>query len=267
MQAKPFQPEATLLNLPAPHPDPASFQAAAGAVSRRSREVLVRLWLTEGTPFAFRACPAVYEELRGWLGQRLEVCPKEVPLLGSARIGFSLAPQPTYGRPFGPNSDLDFSVVSERLFGEISATFARWKADYKAGLVTPRGPTERRYWDANIEFGRTNLPQGFFDVAKLPTRDRYPIIQQIRQAMWVLLKKLAVTPGAPAPRRDPSACTAPGRRSWQGSLSTSMSRSQGPPGERSNPRMQRPRHPGLTDSSIVCESTSRLGPASVLAGR
>jgi len=201
MCAKPFQAEGPLSSLTAFHPDSALFREAAGDTSRHSREMLVRLWLTEGAPFAFRACPAIYEDVRGWLGSRLGVCPKEITLLGSARIGFSLAPQPRYGRPFGSDSDLDLSIVSARLFQDVSATFARWEADYRSGGISPLNPTERRYWEANVVFGHNNLPRGFFDVNKLPARDRYPLIQQVTQAMWVLIEKLKVTPVAPKPSK------------------------------------------------------------------
>lgn len=200
MRAKPFQAEGPLLSLAVPHPDSASFREAVGDASRRSREILVRLWLTEGAPFAFRTCPAIYEDIRSWLGHRLGVCPKDVTLLGSARIGFSLAPR-HYGRPFDGDSDLDFSVVSARLFQDVSATFAQWEADYRNGAVSPRNATERRYWDANLAFGHDNLPLGFFDFSKLPARDRYPIVQLVLQAMWVLIEKLKVTPGVSTPRK------------------------------------------------------------------
>ena len=58
-----------------------------------------------------------------------------------------------------------------------------------------------KYWDQNIEFGERNLPLGFFDASKLPTFDRYPVVQQIQQTMWALTKKLETTPDVPSPRR------------------------------------------------------------------
>src|SRR6266566_5589036 len=200
MHAMPFQPDVLLAKLASLHPDPASFQAAVGPVSRQSRESVVRLWLTEGTPFAFRGCPAVYEEVRRWLGQRLNVCPKQITLVGSGRIGFSLAPAPDYGRPFGSDSDLDLSIVSERLFSELSSAFDRWESDYQTGRITPRNATERRYWDANLGLGREMLRRSFFDVRKLPNRDPYPVVQRVSQSMWILIKRLEVTPSVETPR-------------------------------------------------------------------
>ena len=198
---KPLRVEAPLLKLCTQHPDSAAFREAVGLVSAPSRDTLVRLWLTEGIPFAFHECPAVYEATRTWLGSRLRLCPKEITLLGSARIGFSLSPPPKYGQAFGPQSDLDLSVVSEPLFQELSRTFTQWQTDYRGGTVQPRHPKEREFWNQNVSFGRNNLPRGFLDANKIPTLDRYPIAQELNQAMWELTRKLEATPGAPKPRK------------------------------------------------------------------
>ncbi len=197
--ANPFQVEENLRKLLDPHPAPKNFREALSAVSRHSREDVVRLWLTEGIPFAFRTYPAAYEEMRTWLGRRLGVCPKEVTVVGSARIGFSL-PETKFGRPFDQESDLDLSIVSGVLFGSLAETFATWKLDYSSGIVQPRHERERMLWNENLKVGERNLTAGFFDANKLPTFDRYPLIQQIQQTMWALTKKLEVTPNIPSPR-------------------------------------------------------------------
>ena len=121
----------------------------------------MRLWLTEGIPFAFGNYPVAYEEMRGWLGARLTVCPKQITLLGSGRIGFSLT-RARFGRPFGHDSDLDLSIVSDTLFHRFAEAFGRWKQDYSEGAIRPRNDTERTYWNQNLQFGEKNLPLGFF---------------------------------------------------------------------------------------------------------
>ena len=192
--------EESLQKLSDPHPAPEKFREALRGISRRSREEVVRLWLTEGAPFAFRARPVIYEEMRGWLGACLNVCPKEITVVGSARIGFSLA-RSQFGRSFSRESDLDLSIVSEVLFGAIAETFSRWRQDYREGRVHPRSERERALWEQNLEFGERNLPSGFFDANKIPTFDPYPLVQRIQQTMWALTKKLEVTPDAPTPPR------------------------------------------------------------------
>lgn len=56
--AKPFEIQKNLKELLAQYPSPEEFRAALVDASRGSREHIVRLWVTEGTPFAFRGCPA-----------------------------------------------------------------------------------------------------------------------------------------------------------------------------------------------------------------
>lgn len=198
--ANPFQVEENLRNLLSLYPTPDDFRKALSGISRQSREYIVRLWLTEGIPYAFRDYPGAYEEMRNWLASYLDVCPKEITLLGSARIGFSLAGA-KFGTPFNKGSDLDLSVVSAKLFQTLADAFDEWRRNYSAGAIHPRNNRERTFWDQNLQFGESNLPLGFFDANKLPTFDRYPIAQKIQQAMWVLTKKLEVTPGVPSPRR------------------------------------------------------------------
>ena len=198
---QPFEVQENLQKLLVPHPSPEEFRAALVAVSKRSREHVVRLWLTEGTPFAFRACPGTYEEMRRWLGIRLAVCPKEISVVGSARIGFSMAGSTDFGQPFGENSDLDVVVISQKLFAALTETFSNWKNDYTNGVVSPQNERQRRLWPENLKFGERNLPLGFFDVDKLPTFNRYPLVQIVQNTMWALREKLKVTPKVPLPRR------------------------------------------------------------------
>ena len=197
--------------LSSPFPSPDELRKALTGASRASREIVARLWLTEGLPSAFRSSPAAYEDLRGWLGSRLSIHPKEVTLVGSARLGYSLAPSPQFGTPFGENSDLDLSIVSGDLFQRLASAFGSFCADYGAGAVVPRTPRERAFWDENVAFGKRNIPRGFFDGSKVPNLDRYVVVQQINQSMWALVRKLEVTPGAPRVRR----ASARVYRDWQ----------------------------------------------------
>lgn len=160
-------------------------------------EKFVRLWLTEGTPYAFIRCPEIYEDLRRWLANRLNACPKDITVLGSARLGYSLKPEPNYGRPFGEKSDLDLALVSASTFEDFRKMFFNWEYDYDNGFVKPRNQKERGYWDENKIFGRMNLPRGFFDSNKLPNFDRYPVAQRVNHSLWCLKEKLKITPRAP----------------------------------------------------------------------
>jgi hypothetical protein len=195
--AKPF---ATDPKLSSHFPSSDELRNTLSGVPRASREIVARLWVTEGLPSAFLNAPAVYEDIRGWLGSRLGVHAKEITLIGSARIGYSLAPPPDYGRPFSEKSDLDLSIISGSLFQRVTSAFDSFAVDYKTEGIKPRSQHERELWDGNIKFGDRNIPKGFFDPDKVPNFNRYPIAQCISQSMWMLLKRLEATPNAPQVR-------------------------------------------------------------------
>ena len=185
--------------LKAPFPDPDRFLELIRAFEPKQCELVVRQWLTEGVPFAFRGCPLLYEVARTWVGSMLEVSPHDVTIIGSGRIGFSLAPPPDWGRMFNPKSDLDFAIVSRDLFKATSEAFFKWKADYEAGLVKPRGDKEKGYWDENLRHVQKNLPSGVLDPGKIPTWDQYQISQRIRECSRQLhLRLQASTPALPS---------------------------------------------------------------------
>lgn len=198
---QPFTISQSLSQLIYPFPSADDIQKVLSKSARKERDIIIRLWLSEGAPFAFRNCPAIYEEIRRWLADRLSINAKEITLIGSARIGFSLAPPPDYGKPFSNLSDLDFSIVSNGYFSDLSSVFENFSSDFEQGLIIPRSELENKLWEANIAFGKRNIPRGFFDSNKIPNYDQYPFVQHINNSMWVLQKKLDTTPLAPRIKR------------------------------------------------------------------
>jgi len=167
---------------------------------RRARVALARLWLSEGVPFAFRERPAVYESMRSWLASRLSVDPKEITLIGSARVGQSLSPS-RLGRPFSSASDLDLAVVSSDLFARIAAEFNTWVYGYERGEANPANSRERGFWDDHLQRGPDLIGRGFLDSKMIPLRAPYALAQEIGQTMYLLKEKLALTPAAPVVAR------------------------------------------------------------------
>jgi hypothetical protein len=201
VEIRPFDVDENLRSLQVRFPDSDFLKEFIRRSNQHSREIFVRQWLTEGEPFAFRGCPAIFEELRGWLGSRLDISPKTITLLGSARLGYSLAPMPKYGTPFSAESDLDLAVVACDLYQAIRAEFGAFEADYKNNRATPRNTRERSYWDENIRVGNRNLRSGFFDVNKIPYWNQYRVAQLTGHTMWLLCRKLSVTTDGPRPRK------------------------------------------------------------------
>ena len=152
------------------------------ALGSRERAVVARLWVSEGIPFAFRECPALYEEARTWLAKQLGLDPKEISLTGSGRLGYSLAPQ-KWGDAYDPlSSDLDVFAVSERLFDALREDFERWRGDYQSGKIIARSNRERRYWSQNLKWGGRNITRGFLDSWKVPNRPTaYPVASRIKR--------------------------------------------------------------------------------------
>ena len=103
---EPFKSPDSLKELTSPYPDPQDLLEAAHSGGEPARIALAQLWLSEGIPYAFRCCPAIYESVRSWLSAQLGVHAKEISMVGSARLGKSPAPE-KLGDPFDENSDLD----------------------------------------------------------------------------------------------------------------------------------------------------------------
>ena len=193
----PFLPDLPISGLSEPFPGSEELCAVLQGRPRVEQEIFTRLWLSEGIPYAFQSCPAVFEYIRGWLGQVLDVHPKEITLIGSARIGYSLAPLPKFGSKFSQKSDLDFSVISSSLFQRLIRDSHLFSKDYRNARIQPRNKRERDFWDANLKLFTRNIRKGFLDSKKIPNYAHYPTAQTINETMWLLVERLKVTANAP----------------------------------------------------------------------
>jgi len=97
-----------------PYVDAKSLVAAI-KTNRQVREAIARQWISEGVPFAFGHCPMLYEYIRDWLSQELDVPAKSIAMTGSGSLGTSLVSD-KFGQAFNSQSDLDWFIVSESLF-------------------------------------------------------------------------------------------------------------------------------------------------------
>ncbi len=193
-----------LRKLTDPYPSWEVMLNAAGG-GREARIALARLWMSEGIPYAFRKCPAVYESVRSWLSFSLGVHAKEIGLVGSARIGESLNPR-KFGKRFSCNSDLDLVIVSEVLFGKLTEEFRQWSLSFESDKITPGNSTEERYWPDNNKRVPRNIAAGFLDSKFIPNHESYPITRRIEESMFLLTRKLECTPNAPKVRKASVRC-------------------------------------------------------------
>ena len=202
---KPFEIVESMSALKSHYPDARTLINAAHEGGWQARVALAQLWLTEGIPFAFSECPALYASIRSWLGTKLDVHAKEISIVGSARLGESLNPE-KIGTPFNKESDLDLFVVSGRLFNQLRNEFNVWSNDYESGVIKPRHEKEKSYWMENKEGGMETIDRGFIDAKMIPTWDRYQTSQRTADCMWRLVEKLKSTANSPKPREASIRC-------------------------------------------------------------
>lgn len=150
----------------------------------------IRLWLTEGIPYAFQNFPMIFEAAREDLARGLRVSSKDVNLAGSARIGYSLRPD-KFGLAFQPgNSDFDFFIVSEDLFGRLRHDGELWLGRFCSGLAKPRTNAESNYWPENAQRMPVNLRRGFIDSWMLPRGEYYEHTGDLSRALETFQRNL-----------------------------------------------------------------------------
>ncbi len=202
---KPFEIANPIATLRGPYPDAKTLLDTAHKGGREVQIALAQLWLTEGIPFAFTECPALYDSIRSWLGTKLDVHAKEISIAGSARLGESLKPK-KIGTPFNKASDLDLFVVSGKLFNQLRNEFNVWSNDYESGVIKPRHDKEKGYWMENKKRGPKLINLGFIDAKMIPTWNRYQMSQKTAHSMWELVEKLKSTANSPKPQRASIRC-------------------------------------------------------------
>jgi hypothetical protein len=177
------------------HPEPEVFRAVILSSSLHDRQSLVRLWLTEGIPYAFKNCAGTYDEMREWLAKQLGIHAKDVTLVGSGRIGFSMRPI-GFGREYCASSDLDLTMVNIGLFESCIADARRFAEHYSKKLVVPRNERQRIFWEDNIRRLESHVRSGFVDTWLFPGSDDYKSILKVNDVMSRLVIRLGNTPGA-----------------------------------------------------------------------
>lgn len=194
---KPFDVPPSMISFQNVYPSAKSVLERVKTGNKSTRIALAQLWLSEGIPYAFAGCPAVYEAMRSWLAIRLKVHAKQINMVGSGRLGTSLSPE-KIDKPFNKNSDLDLFVVSEELFRLVKEDFFQWSRDYEADRVRPKTEEEKRYWEDNKKRGQNLIVRyGFIDSKMIPWLNNYKTVKQIGNSMWELREKLKITPCAP----------------------------------------------------------------------
>lgn len=157
------------------YPRPLNFRSAATKIDEKGKEFLYRAFISEGIPAAFQKAPLYFENIRELIAKSLDIHPKNVVLIGSARLGYSFTPK-KYGNPVNRESDLDFALVSHPLFKETRDTFYKWKKNFETSKISPN-KNEEEFWKENLKRGSDNIKRGFLDINKIPSI--YPLPSKI----------------------------------------------------------------------------------------
>lgn len=132
----------------------------------------VRRHIIHGSCFALT--DAAYHDLRSKVSAQYDLHPNHVLVVGSGKLGFSIAPQKQY-RHFGDTSDVDVVVVSDILFDAL------WKSVHY--YVEHGG-----YWEKFKDF-KDSLFQGWI------RPDKFPPEKSFEEAMkwWAFFNELSQT--------------------------------------------------------------------------
>jgi len=172
---------------------PTDFKTFYKTIGSNEKKSLVRHFIVNNVPFAFKDKPILYEQITQYIADKLEITPTEVKLIGSAKTGFSICPLPDYGKTFGQHSDLDFSIVNEELFNKLEDEFIDWTDQFKLKQIAAFNPTEESYWQQNLDSGPRQLNNGFIDTHYIPNRDLFATTKKINNSMWLIKKYLEQT--------------------------------------------------------------------------
>lgn len=150
-------------------------------------------WNSEGVPHFFRQNPMLYETVRDWIARQLGIHGKELTIIGSARIGYSVAPE-KFGRKFGRHSDLDLVAISPKLFERAHEECKRIASDWESGALKPTARWEKVHWPEDVvDLNRTANTRGFINTWDMPYRAAYPLAKRIAHICQEVVERLKDT--------------------------------------------------------------------------
>ena len=192
----PFTLSSSAQSLKGIYPTSQEIKNVFSHASEAERRGIIRLWITEGIPYAFKDEPLLYEEIREFIARGVNVHPKEVTLVGSGRIGYSLKKK-VWSKTFTLSSDLDFTIISNKLFSRIVGDFQKWVGDIESKKLKPKTENVLKGWLGSIEVVDRNIPQGFIYTKNLLPYNDYQTVRKCYGIMNKLQKRLSKTHNAP----------------------------------------------------------------------
>ncbi|MDA8240808.1 MAG: hypothetical protein M0Z67_10615 [Nitrospiraceae bacterium] len=90
-----------------------------------SPDLIVEEYIFQGKPYVFRKQMKAFNILTKHLVEKLGIVEKNIIIVGSAKMGFSLNPE-NFPRQFSDASDIDVVIISDKLFDIIWMTLLKW---------------------------------------------------------------------------------------------------------------------------------------------
>lgn len=107
---------------------------------------IVDKYILFGTPYIFKSDEPKYYSLKKEIADHFNVSQTNVTMVGSAKLGFSIAPHKLY-RKIADESDIDMVIISERLFDLF------WKDLFEFNInLTYRSEKEDEIYSQFLEY-------------------------------------------------------------------------------------------------------------------
>lgn len=138
--------------------------------------------------FAFKENPLLYENITQYLGDKLRISKNQIKLIGSSKTGFSISPNPDYGKVFSENSDLDFAIIDESVFLESVKEYKQWKKNFEDGKYPKE--IQNKYWSDNFTNLKFQSKKGFIDTYKIPNYLEFKTTQSLNNSLSLIVANL-----------------------------------------------------------------------------
>lgn len=152
----------------------AALEARLG--TQEPLESVVDNIIADDRPWLFRDHQHSYAALKAHLSAHLELDDIDSLIVGSAKCGFSLAPD-TFGRPFSDASDIDIALISPALFDELWSAMLDWRYPWHTSKWHSRTST----WAVHhleehiagfVDPGQFRVPMAGYEKIPREVRDR-----------------------------------------------------------------------------------------------
>lgn len=134
------------------------LQQLKNVIDKTSISRVANQYILSDNPICFKGNKDLIFKLNGLISKYFKLHPKNIEIVGSAKLGFSLN-EYRLGEPYNKNSDIDFALVSSSLYDEAWHELLQLEFKYYQ-----LGPKEKEL----LRDCYKDIPHGFISPDKLP---------------------------------------------------------------------------------------------------